>query len=94
MVTLQTANYAKQLFAGFTEKVMVEIQQLTKGSINQLEKIEKMHKPGKKQRSDGGKLSVVISDTKKVLYRILDFEQLFNINEGTSNVLYVREQAQ
>ena len=33
-------------------------------------------------------LDKAISDAKKIIYRVLDFEQIFNIHEGTSNIEY------
>jgi len=33
-----------------------------------------------------GQVLTALSDAKKIAYRTLDFEQIFNINEGTSSV--------
>ena len=33
-------------------------------------------------------LDITICDAKKIIYRVLDFEQIFNIHEGTSNIEY------
>lgn len=33
-----------------------------------------------------GPFLTALSDAKKIAYRTLDFEQIFNINEGTSSV--------
>ena len=33
-------------------------------------------------------LESAICDAKRVVYRVLDFEQIFNIHEGTSSVEY------
>ena len=39
-------------------------------------------------------LEAAICDAKRVVYRVLDFEQIFNIHEGTSNVQYEPYQAE
>ena len=37
---------------------------------------------------DTTSLDITICDAKKIIYRVLDFEQIFNIHEGTSNIEY------
>lgn len=77
MVNLQKLMYTKKHFNLFTEKIVKQIQESTGLSLINLEKLDS-HLD--RQGRDLGEET--LNETKRILHRILDYEQVYNVTEG------------
>ena len=77
MVNLQKLMYTKKHFNFFTEKIVKQIQESTGLSLINLEKLDS-HLD--RQGRDLGEET--LNETKRILHRILDYEQVYNVTEG------------
>ena len=78
MVNLQKLMYTKKHFNYFTEKIVRQIQESSEVSLINLQKLDNHLDEQGRQISDE-----TLNETKRILHRILDFEQVYNISEGT-----------
>lgn len=78
MVNLQKLMYTKKHFNYFTEKIVRQIQESSEVSLINLQKLDS-HLDNQGQRIS----EETLNETKRILHRILDFEQVYNISEGT-----------
>lgn len=78
MVNLQKLMYTKKHFNYFTEKIVRQIQESSEVSLINLQKLDN-HLDAQGQRIS----EETLNETKRILHRILDFEQVYNISEGT-----------
>lgn len=69
--------YTKKHFNLFTEKIVKQIQESTGLSLINLEKLDS-HLD--RQGRDLGEET--LNETKRILHRILDYEQVYNVTEG------------
>ena len=78
MVNLQKLMYTKKHFNYFTEKIVRQIQESSEVSLINLQKLDN-------HLDDSGQLisDETLNETKRILHRILDFEQVYNISEGS-----------
>ena len=78
MVNLQKLMYTKKHFNYFTEKIVRQIQESSEVSLINLQKLDD-------HLDDKGQLisDETLNETKRILHRILDFEQVYNISEGS-----------
>ena len=70
--------YTKKHFNYFTEKIVRQIQESSEVSLINLQKLDSHLDPESQNISEE-----TLNETKKILHRILDFEQVYNISEGT-----------
>ena len=70
--------YTKKHFNYFTEKIVRQIQESSEVSLINLQKLDS-HLDSQGQRIS----EETLNETKRILHRILDFEQVYNISEGT-----------
>lgn len=70
--------YTKKHFNYFTEKIVRQIQESSEVSLINLQKLDS-HLDTQGQRIS----EETLNETKRILHRILDFEQVYNISEGT-----------
>merc|ERR1712038_1484380 len=78
MVNLQKLMYTKKHFNYFTEKIVRQIQESSEVSLINLQKLDNHWDEQGRLVSDE-----TLNETKRVLHRILDFEQVYNICEGS-----------
>lgn len=78
MVNLQKLMYTKKHFNYFTEKIVRQIQESSEVSLINLQKLDNHLDEQGRHVSDE-----TLNETKRILHRILDFEQVYNISEGT-----------
>ena len=78
MVNLQKLMYTKKHFNYFTEKIVRQIQESSEVSLINLQKLDNHLDTQGQLISDE-----TLNETKRILHRILDFEQVYNISEGT-----------
>ena len=78
MVNLQKLMYTKKHFNYFTEKIVRQIQESSEVSLINLQKLDNHLDAQGQLISDE-----TLNETKRILHRILDFEQVYNISEGT-----------
>lgn len=78
MVNLQKLMYTKKHFNYFTEKIVRQIQESSEVSLMNLQKLDNhLDEEGRNISEE------TLNETKRILHRILDFEQVYNISEGT-----------
>jgi len=77
MVNLQKLMYTKKHFNYFTEKIVRQIQESSEVSMINLEKLDTHLDSSGRPVADE-----TLNETKRILHRILDFEQVYNISEG------------
>ena len=70
--------YMKRHLQYFTEKVVRQIQESSEVSLINMQKLDTY-------LTDGGHsiAEETLNETKRILHRIIDFEQVYNISEGT-----------
>ena len=78
MVNLQKLMYTRQHFNYFTEKIVRQIQEASEVSLINLQKLDNHLDASGRPIADE-----TLNETKRVLHRILDFEQVYNICEGS-----------
>jgi len=78
MVNLQKLMYTRQHFNYFTEKIVRQIQEASEVSLMNLQKLDNHLDASGRPIADE-----TLNETKRVLHRILDFEQVYNICEGS-----------
>ena len=78
MVNLQKLMYTRQHFNYFTEKIVRQIQESSEVSLINLQKLDNHLDASGRPVADE-----TLNETKRVLHRILDFEQVYNICEGS-----------
>ena len=70
--------YTRQHFNYFTEKIVRQIQEASEVSLINLQKLDNHLDASGRPVADE-----TLNETKRVLHRILDFEQVYNICEGS-----------
>ena len=78
MVNLQKLMYMKRHLQYFTEKVVRQIQESSEVSLINLQKLDNYL-----SEEGTGVAEETLNETKRILHRIIDFEQVYNISEGT-----------
>jgi len=78
MVNLQKVMYTKQHLNNFTEKIVRQIQESSEVSSMNLQKLDNHCDAQGRPVADE-----TLNEIRRVLYRIRDFEQVYNICEGT-----------
>lgn len=77
MVNLQKLMYMKKHLQNFTEKVVRQIQESSEVSLINLQKLDNYLTDGGHQVAEE-----TLNESKRILHRIIDFEQVYNISEG------------